>query len=74
MDRKTLIFVSILTDTLDILVIGQIPGVGTIVDLPAAIMHFIFAGPAALVTLFDMVPAIGILPIFTVMAFAYSKD
>lgn len=73
MNKTTLLFVSIFTDTLDIFVVGQIPGLGQIIDLPAALMHFVFAGPAALVTLLDMVPVVGIIPIFTLMALSYEK-
>jgi hypothetical protein len=62
---------SIARDLLDLLIVGQLPGVGALLDLPLIIMHFDYAGPAAAVTLLEAIPVVGLLPIFTIMALCY---
>ena len=73
MDRKTLIIFSIIADVLDLLVIGQIPVLSWVIDIPLIIMHVSFAGMAGFWTVVELVPVAGLLPLFTVAAFAHRE-
>jgi hypothetical protein len=74
MTRKTLLIASLIADLLDLLVIGQIPGLSYLIDGPLIAMHVAFAGPAGLATAFELVPIVGTIPIFTLAAlFARKK-
>lgn len=75
MTRQQLIIVSIVADVLDVIVLGQIPGLSWFIDIPVICMHLAFAGPKGWTTLTELIPVVGTLPIFTVAAFLHSaKD
>jgi hypothetical protein len=71
MTKKQLIKWSAGRDALNFIGIGQIPGLCWLLDLPLIIMHFNYAGPAAIFTLFETIPIIGFFPFFTVAAMMY---
>jgi hypothetical protein len=71
MTRTQLIAISVLRDALDFVVIGQIPGLNWVLNIPVIIMHCRFAGPRALITLIENVPGIETLPCFTAAALSY---
>lgn len=72
MTKKELIAASIVADVLDLFVIGQIPGMSWFVDIPVICMHVAFAGAAGLLTMFELVPVVGTIPLFTIAALAHS--
>ena len=74
MTRQELIMASLVADILDILVIGQIPGLSWFIDIPIICMHVSFAGAAGLGTLIELVPVVGTLPLFTIAACCHSKE
>ena len=67
MNRGQLIMWSVIADVLDIVVIGQTP-IGWVIDLPLIVMHFVAYGPAAILNLLELIPGIGFIPVFTIMA------
>lgn len=71
MTKRQLIMWSIARDSLDFIGIGQIPPLSWLLDLPLIFMHFSFAGKAATIVLFELIPFVGILPLFTFAAFSY---
>jgi hypothetical protein len=71
MTKSQLIKWSGIRDFLDIIVIGQIPGINWLLDLPVLIMHLNYAGPVALFTLLEAIPGLGFLPIWTIAAMSY---
>lgn len=71
MTKTQLIAISAIRDLLDFVVIGQIPGLNWILNAPVIWLHYRFAGPRALITLFENVPGIETLPCFTVAAISY---
>lgn len=71
MNSKLLLGVSIAADLLDFAVIGQIPGLGHLLDLPVFILHFWAGGPKALFVLAELIPVVGVLPIFSFFAWKY---
>lgn len=75
MTKKTLLIISGIADSVD-LVTGWIPGPWSfIVDVPVTIAHFVYAGPKAFVVLLEYVPVVGVAPIYTLAAMSYpDKD
>ena len=73
MTKGNLVKISMVADFLDFVVVGQIPVLSWVIDLPVIIMHVAYAGPAGLTTLIELVPFVGILPMFTLAA-AYYED
>jgi hypothetical protein len=71
MTKRQLIFWSLLRDVLDVVGIGQIPGLNWVLNVPLIIMHFHFAGMRAWLTLFENIPVVETLPFFTVAALSY---
>jgi hypothetical protein len=71
MTKKTLITCSIIRDALNWLLVGQIPGVCQLLDVPLLIMHYKYAGPQASWTLLELIPMVGLIPIFTIAACNY---
>ncbi len=72
--RKLLIAVSAIGDGLDFLGFGAFPFFWSVViDAPITILHFLYAGPRALVVLAEYIPMVGFLPIYTIAALAYDK-
>ncbi len=69
--KQRLIAWSAARDFLDIIWIGQIPVLGQALSLPIWIMHFSYAGKAALFTLLEMMPGVGLFPVFTTAACCY---
>jgi hypothetical protein len=75
MTKKMLVAVSADADALDVVVIGQLPGLSWFIDAPVLAMHFMYAGPKALPTLLELVPVVGTIPLFTIAALSYpDKD
>lgn len=66
-----LLAISIVSDLLDLFVLGQLPGVGWVLDAPMFFFHFAFAGPLALLTIPEIVPGIGTIPVFTFATLGY---
>lgn len=64
---------SIVADILDFAVIGQVPGIGHLLDVPVFILHFLAGGPKALLTLLELIPFVGSLPIFSYLAWRYKS-
>lgn len=71
MTRKTLITWSVIRDLLDFMVVGQIPGLGQLLDVPILMMHYAYAGANANFALPELIPTVGFLPIFTIAACCY---
>ncbi|MGC4031667.1 MAG: hypothetical protein QM754_08030 [Tepidisphaeraceae bacterium] len=71
MKRSTLVLVSAIRDALDFMVVGQAPFLNVLLSLPVWYLHYRFAGPQALFTLFECVPLIETFPGFTAMAMSY---
>jgi hypothetical protein len=71
MTKSQLIKWSGVRDFLDIIVIGQIPGLNWLLDLPLFIMHLNYAGPRAFFTLLEAIPGVGLIPIWTIAAMSY---
>jgi hypothetical protein len=72
-DRKTLIGWSIAADVLDVIAVGQIPGLSWFIDIPILLLHVAFAGPKGFFTLLEMIPVVGTIPLFTISAFVQEK-
>ena len=70
---QTLLAASLLADVLDLFVVGQIPGLSWFIDIPIIAMHVAYSGPAGLTTLLELIPGIGTLPVFTMMAIKHRK-
>jgi hypothetical protein len=71
MSRKTLLVFSIFADVLDFLVVGQIPILSWVIDIPLIVLHVQYAGLRGLWTLLELVPFVGLLPVFTIATFAH---
>ena len=71
MDSRSLLVLSVIADILDLLVIGNIPGLSWFIDIPLILLHFAAGGPAALVALLEAIPLVGLVPIFTWLAWRY---
>lgn len=69
--RKMLLLFSLIADLLDIFCFGGLmPGWWSlIIDVPITIIHFLHAGPKALITLAEYVPFLGFLPCYSGAAF-----
>lgn len=75
MTKKELVIWSILRDLLDLVGIGQIPPFNWMLSAPVQLMHFSYAGAKATTCLLEMIPLVGVLPIFTIAALSYpSKE
>lgn len=71
---KTLIVASLIADFCDLFTIFILGAPGPhslVIDVPITILHFMFAGPIALVTFTEYIPLLGLLPLYTVAAFVY---
>jgi hypothetical protein len=73
MKKSTLVTLSLIGDLLDIAVIGQIPGLSWFIDIPIIICHVAYAGPGGFMTMLELIPVVGTLPLFTIAALAH-KD
>lgn len=74
MDRSTLIFWSVVADILDFIAIGQAPVLSWIIDIPVIIMHVWFGGLKGLATMFELVPIVGTIPLFTISAIFLKRE
>ena len=70
--KKQLIFWSIFRDALNWMLVGQIPGLCQVLDIPLLVMHYKYAGAKASFTLLELIPTAGFIPIFSIAAFCYS--
>ncbi len=73
MTKQQLIVASIIADVLDLIVVGQIPGLSWFIDVPLIVMHVAYAGAGGLWTVLELVPIAGTLPMFTIAAFAHES-
>lgn len=71
MTKQQLIIVSVVADVLDVLVIGQVPGLSWFIDIPIILAHLSYAGPRGWTTLMELVPFVGTLPLFTIAAMSH---
>ncbi len=71
MSKTTLVIISALRDVLDLLIVGQIPVLNIIVNVPVMIAHYWYAGPVSLLSLIENVTGVETLPCFTALALAY---
>jgi len=74
MTRSQLIGVSLAADILDVLVVGQLPVISWVIDIPVILMHLKFAGAKGFWTILELVPVVGTLPLFTVAAFTHENS
>lgn len=73
--RTTLLTVSIIADLIDLVGLGLAPGPWSlIIDAPVTALHFLYAGPKALVVLAEYIPGVGMLPCYTLAALFYYKQ
>ena|GEM_PF-5800494 len=71
MTKKQLLIASGIADSLDLIAVGQIPGLSWFVDIPVLLIHVAFAGPKGWITVLELVPLVGTIPIFTLAALQY---
>jgi hypothetical protein len=69
--RQFVIVASIIADLLDFTGIGHFMYP---IDMIVIIIHMLYVGPKALVGVLDMVPAVGVLPIYTFLSLTYPND
>jgi hypothetical protein len=69
--KQQLIVFSVVADVLDVLVIGQVPGLSWFIDIPVILMHLAYAGSRGWTTLIELVPVVGTLPLFTIAAMSH---
>ncbi|MBV1695075.1 MAG: hypothetical protein KGP27_11490 [Hyphomicrobiales bacterium] len=74
MDRTTLIIWSVIADILEFIAIGQAPVLSWIIDIPVIIMHVSFGGLKGLATMFELVPVVGTIPLFTISAIVLKRE
>ena len=71
--RKTLLIASVVADVVDLLTVSF--GGGTqwfpFIEIPVVILHFMYAGPKAALAMFDLIPGLGLLPLYTIAALLY---
>lgn len=66
--KKWVIGASVVADLLDLTGVGHL---AWFVDVAVVVLHFAYAGPRALIGILDLVPGLGLAPIFTVLALFY---
>jgi len=69
MTKSTVIAVSVVRDFLDLFI--HIPGIDQLLDIPVLYVHFRYAGPRALVALPELIPFVGVVPLYTLLAISY---
>jgi hypothetical protein len=69
--KQVLVAASLIADALDMAVVGMIPGISWFIDLPVIAMHVAFAGPKGFMTIIELVPVVGLIPVFTIAAMSY---
>lgn len=74
MTKGDLVKLSLLADVLDLVVVGQIPVLSWVIDIPIIALHVAYAGVAGLTTLLELIPFVGIVPFFTIAAFMYDAN
>jgi hypothetical protein len=74
MTKSQLIAWSAVRDALDLTPVGHIPLLDQLLDMPIIVMHFKYAGPKAFAVLPELVPFVGVLPVFTIMALMYPAN
>ena len=68
MFRNIIVGISILADLLDFTGVGHFL---YFIDVVVIILHMLYAGPKALIGILDMLPGIGVLPIYTALSLTY---
>lgn len=68
--KMLVIPLSIIADVLDLTVVGHFlyP-----LDILVIVVHLIYGGPRALIGILDMIPGVGLLPIYSILAFTYPE-
>lgn len=74
MTKQTLVILSVIADLLDLFVVGQIPGLSWIVDIPLILMHVSFAGSKGWLTMLEIIPLAGTFPVFTIAGMLYGHQ
>lgn len=74
MTKSQLIAWSAARDVLDLTPVGHIPLLDQLLDIPIIAMHFRYAGPRAFAVIPELVPLVGVLPVFTIMALMYPAN
>ena len=73
MKKSTLIWLSLAADILDIMVVGQVPVVSWFIDIPVISCQVLYAGPAGFLTMVELVPVVGTIPLFTAAALMHEN-
>jgi hypothetical protein len=73
MNSKALLTASVVADVIDMFLVTQIPGLSHVLDFPVFMMHFKAGGWKAAGTLWEAVPMVGCLPVFSFYAWKYHK-
>lgn len=68
--RTWVILASIFADILDLTGVGHVT---YFVDAAVIVLHLVYAGPRALIGILDMIPGVGMAPVFTVLASTYDR-
>jgi hypothetical protein len=71
MTKAQLVAISLVRDILDFTPVGHIPILDQVLDLPVIYLHYKYADKRALLVAPELVPLVGVLPIFTVCALSY---
>lgn len=71
MTKGQLVAISLVRDLLDFTPVGHIPILDQVLDLPVIYAHYQYAGNRAVLVAPELVPLVGVLPLFTVCALLY---
>jgi hypothetical protein len=73
--RKTLVIASVIADAVELLTVAFWGGTQwfPFLETPVIVLHFMYAGPKAALAMFDLIPGLGLLPLYTIAALLY-KD
>jgi hypothetical protein len=73
--RKTLLIASVIADAVELLTVSFWGGTQwfPFLETPVIVLHFMYAGPKAALAMFDLIPGLGLLPLYTIAALLY-KD
>jgi hypothetical protein len=73
--RKTLLIASVIADAVELLTVWFWGGTQwfPFLETPVIVLHFMYAGPKAALAMFDLIPGLGLLPLYTIAALLY-KD
>ncbi|GAB3957216.1 hypothetical protein GCM10028805_49280 [Spirosoma harenae] len=69
--RQFVIGASIIADLLDFTGVGHFFYVA---DIIVIVLHMLHAGPKALLGILDMIPGVGLIPVFTFLSLSYKDE